>query len=121
MPTGLKDSPNDSGRPFKGLPQPAINVSFLMVFTADYVPQTVQGYAVPAQATVRVRAHNGQDAGNTKPCRTALYREALTGPQGDILTPDTEIVYPVSNTAQIWGAGKTGDGLIISIRANPTA
>jgi hypothetical protein len=88
------------------------------------VPLRGPGVVVPKGATVRVRAHNGQQAGNTFPVYVGLSRESVnnyTGSNGttaDILTPNTEVIYPVDNLAQIWINGGTGDGIVISIRMN---
>jgi hypothetical protein len=123
MPTGLTDSPaliGETNSMFVRLPQAAINTSIQVIFAATGVPQPLPGIRVPVQATVRIRAHNGTNAGNAAPCRAALYREALTGTGGDVMTPDTEIIYPLDNTAQVWVVGTAGDGVLCSIRANAT-
>lgn len=117
MPTGLNNSPENDKQPkFRGLPQPAINESYGLTFDASGVVQG-PGVHVPQQATVRVRSR----AGNTHVVITALYRQGLYAANADVITPDTEIIYPVSNLAQIWAKGTPGESINISIRANPTA
>jgi hypothetical protein len=132
MPTGLNNSPQgltDSGgiigagaKPGSGalIPRSAINQSVRMIFAVTGVAQVSQPVHVPANCNVYIRAHNGTASGNTAPARVALNPEglALGSSSGDVVTPDTEINYPVDNLAQIWGVGTAGDGLIISIRAS---
>jgi hypothetical protein len=119
MPTGLNNSPESTtgqGNSKFKLPQPAINVSFGLTFDASGI-LNLPGYLVPPQATVRVRAR----AGNEKVINTALSRDGLFAANADVITPDTEIIYPVANLAQIWAKGQAGDSLNVSIRANPTS
>jgi hypothetical protein len=115
MPTGLKDSPDNVQGKFKGLPQPAINTTFGLTFDASGI-LNLPGMLVPPQATVRIRSR----AGNTHTVTTALYRDGLFSANADVITPDTEIIYPVSNLAQIWAKGTPGESLNVSVRANPT-
>lgn len=125
MPTGLKNSPisgiiGAGAKPgWPSQPRGAINQSVRMIFTATGTPQVSQPVFVPPNCNVYVRGHNGTATGNSAPCRVALSPEGLmlSSPAGDVITPDTEINYPVDNLVQIWGVGTAGDGLIISIRA----
>jgi hypothetical protein len=130
MPTGLSNSPGLTSSSAAGLigkdakigvpvqPRAAINQTYRMIFAATGVAQVSQNIFVPPNCNVYIRAHNGQAAGNTAPCTVAITREALGTNQGDVITPDTEISYPVDNLHQIWAQGTLGDGIIISIRAN---
>lgn len=131
MPTGLTNSPGLTGsggiigagaQPGKPTqPRAAINQSVRMLFATTGVAQVSQPIFVPPNCNVYIRAHNGTAAGNGAPCCVALSREdAQGGPsgRGDVITPDTEISYPVDNVRQIWAAGTAGDGIIISVRAN---
>jgi hypothetical protein len=132
MPKGLNNSPGLTGSggiiglgstPNTGLvPRKAINYSMRMIFTASGVPQPSQALRVPANTTVYIRAHNGTPTGNAAPCRVALSAAELSqgSTSGDVITPDTEISYPVDNLCQIWAAGTLGDGIILSIRAGTT-
>jgi hypothetical protein len=125
MPTGLTDSPALVGSNRGGSPhvaQSAINRSVLVILAATGVPQPVPGLLVPPGApTVRVRGGNGTPTGNTGVVRVALYREALAGTGGEPITPDTEIIYPLDNLAQLWVAGTAGDGISVSVRSNATS
>jgi hypothetical protein len=129
MPTGLQNSPGLTGSggvigagstPSTGLvPRKAINYSVRMLFAVNDVPQVSQPVYVPPGTTVYIRAHNGTTTGNSAPCRVALSvgELSLGSTSGDVITPDTEISYPVDNLCQIWAAGTAGDGIIIAIRA----
>ncbi len=122
---GLKDS-QDSVPPQHHTPTPAVNFSICLFFTSTAIPICGPGYSVPNGATVRVRAATSTQGNNIYGCKTAVYREALLANgmtnsyQGDPLSPDTEIIYPVTNLAQIWAVGSPGDGITISVRANPS-
>jgi hypothetical protein len=116
MPTGLNNSPDTPDRvKSRGLPQPAVNVSFGLTFDASGI-LNLPGLQVPPQATVRIRAR----AGNAAKVLTALSRDGLYPASADVISPDTEIIYPVSNLAQIWASGSAGDSINVSVRANPT-
>jgi hypothetical protein len=124
MPTGLTNTPGIIGA---GSPGPnarpsraAINNSVKAVFPTTGLAVNLPAIAVPANCSVYIRAHNGSNAGNTDPCRVAINPEGLLGTKGDVITPDTEITYPVNNLAQIWAIGLPGDGIIVSIRASAT-
>lgn len=121
MPTGQNDSPaeqNQQNVPYgQGAKAGAVNISIRTIIETTGVPLRSTGVFVPQGATVRVRAHNGTTTGNSAPVRLGSYREMLLEESvGDVLTPDTEIIFPVDNLAQIWVTGTAGDGIIVSIR-----
>jgi len=103
-------------------PRAAINRSTRMIFTATGVPHVFPAIVVPPNCAVYIRGHNGTATGNAAPCRVATSPQVLTGTSngGDVITPNTEINYPVDNAGQVWGIGTAGDGLIFSIRASAT-
>jgi hypothetical protein len=92
----------------------SVNISFLVLLGLTGVAQPVPGFHVPQGATVRVRGHNGTPTGNAQNVSLAEYREQT---QGDLLTPNTEIVWACTNTNQIWVRGTAGDGVTVSIRS----
>jgi hypothetical protein len=72
-----------------------------------------------ADATVRIRAHNGTIAGNVNPvglCDSFEQARAVNAP-ADMLNPDDEAIYPADNLGRIWVRGTPGDGVIASIRS----
>lgn len=76
-------------------------------------PFRAPGVLVPAGMTVRIRA-NPANAGNAF---VGLIREQVLNGRGDIIAPNTEIVYPIDNLAQlIFYFPNAGDGVVISIR-----
>jgi hypothetical protein len=78
---------------------------------------------VPNDATVRIRAHNGTNAGNTNPiglCDSAEQARAIQA-AADFMNPDDEVIYPADNLGRIWVRGTPGDGAIASIRSGGPA
>jgi hypothetical protein len=127
MPTGLSNSPGLSGSggiigkgatsATGGFPRAAINRTFRLIFTSGTVPQPSQAMSVPPSCNLYIRANNGTSTGNKGNVYVGLSREEILRGQGNTISPDTEINYPVDNTFQIWGMGEIGDGIEISIRA----
>lgn len=125
MPTGINNASGamaniDSAVTRQSVNRAAINRSTKILFAADNVPTPVPHMFVPGYTSVYIRAHNGTPTGNSEPVLVATYPEGLTAGRGDVITPDTEITFPVDNTGQIWAQGKAGDGVIVSIRAANT-
>ena len=121
MPTGLSNSPSLFGgipqKVSRAVPQPAINLTFTVIFRTTGIPQPCPPYQVPLQASVNVRGQNGLSAGNADPVFVGVSPEdVLSG--GRMVTPDTEIFYPVDNTSAIWARGTAGDGIQVTITAN---
>lgn len=121
MVTGLKNGNDTAALSLVQLqPRKAINHTLQLVFAAAGVAQKLPGLQVEEGLSVNVRGHNGTSAGNKGNIRIALYPEALTNGGGRVITPDTEIPFPVDHTAQIWGiADNAGDGMIASISGTP--
>ena len=130
MPTGLNNSPglaapgslfpsNIPNKTVNRAPQDAVNVTLTTLIRTTGVPQPATPYQVPPQASVNVRGQNGTTAGNTGPVYVGLNPEELSNGGGRQVTPDTEIFYPVSNAGQIWVRGTAGDGIQVTINANP--
>jgi hypothetical protein len=97
----------------------SVNRSFYVIVPTGGtgVPVQAPSIFVPGGCTVAIRAHNGQNTGNTNIMRVANQQEILAGSGGDPITPDTEISWPCDNTGQIWIAGTAADGVRISIQA----
>jgi len=76
------------------------------------------GVLVPAGAVVRIRAHNGTNAGNANPVAVVDSFDAAISPTtpGDPINPDDEMIYPADNLARLWLRGTPGDGAVASIR-----
>lgn len=71
------------------------------------------GLIVPAGMTVRLRGNPG-NAGN---CVAGFVAEDVIAGKGDLIAPNTEIIYPVDNTANlIFWFESAGDGITLSIR-----
>lgn len=89
--------------------------SYLLVTTNSQTPFGAPGRMVPDGCKVKIRAHNGQPAGNVSVVRVSTSRaDVLT--LGVPLAPLDEIEFPVTNTGQIWiSALQMGDGVVISI------
>jgi hypothetical protein len=127
MPTGLTNSPdpgllNPTSIPTKKGAQPpaeAINITLTITLRVDDIPQVCPPYVVPLGASVNVRGQNGTADGNAASIFIANHPSALQNGNGRMITPDTEIFYPVDSTAQIWISGKAGDGAQVTITANP--
>jgi hypothetical protein len=128
--TGRKDSPGIAANSSSGIigfgakigrpnqPRAAINTSQRVIFAATGVAQMCQVVFVAPDCNVFIRAHNGTSSGNAAICYVGHSQEELNSSGGDVITPDTEISYPVDHTGQIWAVGKLGDGITVSIRAN---
>jgi len=89
--------------------------SFMLIFGADNVPQSVPPYKVPDGCIVRARAFNGTAAGNVDPAFVATDRTALLRGQGVALAPLDDVSFPVEKLFHAWGMGKSGDGVIFSV------
>jgi len=123
-PTGLTNSPSLNpgyGAAAKsGWGPVTYNVNAQLIFLSTGVPQMAQPLMVPPNSTVSIRAHNGTTAGNANPCRVALTREELlSGIGAQVLTPDTEISWPMDWTA-VWAVGTAGDGIYVSVQRQRT-
>lgn len=71
------------------------------------------GIRPPTGMTVRIRG-NPANAGNVY---VSLIREDAQNMVGDIIAPNTEIIYPVDNLASLWFfCASAGDAVTISIR-----
>jgi len=120
-PQGLRDSTQPLGKNTGGVPpylnKKNINRTFKAVIATTGVPQPLPPVNVENAASVAIRGYNGT-TGNAQPVWSGLHRESVTPlGQGDPITPDTEINYPVDNLGQIWICGTAGDGVVVSIRA----
>jgi hypothetical protein len=84
---------------------------------------------VPPNANVYIRAWNNTAAGNVNPVYVGTSQESVNAlggiGKGNPITPNTEISFPIDNLQDIWvamtgigGGPGTGDGVVISIRAN---
>ena len=89
--------------------------STTLVFAADNVPVVVPAYRVPSGCTVRVRANNGQYAGNQAIAFVAADSSALLAGHGTPLAPLDDVAFPVDNTCRVQAMGKAGDGVVVSI------
>jgi len=123
MPTGLKNSPppfpsNIPTQRRSAVPQPAINITATVVIDADGVPKNSPPYAIALQASVNVRGSNGKPAGNSAPVFVGLTLDEVLNGRGRMITPDTEIFFPVDNAVTIWVNGTAGDGIQVTITAN---
>lgn len=123
MPTGLKNSPDGSGPSLPSLvssqPRKAINYTIRLVLVADNTPQRFPGVIIPEGLSTSLRGHNGGATGNVQPVYVGPHPEYANAASGRIITPDTEISYPVDHGGQIWVSGKTGDGVILSVSGVP--
>jgi hypothetical protein len=121
MPTGLKNG-IDAGGPGAGLvssqPRKAINYTIRMLLAATGVPQRFPGIIIPEGLSVSLRGHNG-GTGNAAAVCVGNHPEYANASSGRIITPDTEISFPVDHGAQIWATGTAGDGLIMSVSGVP--
>jgi hypothetical protein len=123
MPTGLTNSPTlQTSIPQKSaapISQAAVNITFTVVLRTTGIPQPCPPYWVPLQASVNVRGQNGKAAGNSAPVFVGVSPNDVSNGGGRMITPDTEIFYPVDSTSQIWVNGTAGDGIQVTITANP--
>jgi hypothetical protein len=127
MPTGLTNSPdpgllNPTAIPTKATARPpaeAINITLTVILRETGVPQVCPPYVVPLGASVNVRGQNGTSGGNTAAVFVDNNPATLANGKGRMITPDTEIFYPVDTTAQIWVVGTAADGIQVTITANP--
>jgi hypothetical protein len=122
MPTGLTNTPFTRDQiPAVRPGRPAINATYKAIFSVTGQPINMPAVSVPPNASVYIRGHNGTNSGNAQPCRAALSPEGLLLTKGDVITPDTEITFPVNNLGQIWAVGTAADRIVVSIRAVSTA
>jgi hypothetical protein len=119
MPTGLKNSPA-MGPLVSQQPRRAINHTLLLTLGADNVPQNFPGLVVAPGLGVALRGATKAGV-NVGVVRVSLYPDELLAGGGRVITPDTEISFPVDHMAQIWAIGKAADGLIGSISGVPIA
>jgi hypothetical protein len=112
-----------AGRAVKHNAHPAIvvNWSHTLVFAATNVPQQFPPFRVPPACSVRVRANNGQIAGNTKVVFVSEYRDVLQVGNGVPLNPLDDIALPVDNTGKVWSMGQAGDGVTVQVFTLQTA
>src|SRR5260370_34798834 len=96
-----------------------ISWSVTIVFAADNTPVPCIAYRVPPDCTVRVRANNGTTVGNAQVAFATTNPTSLKAGHGTPLAPFDDVEYPVDNTCRVWGMGKTGDGLTISVVSVP--
>jgi len=98
----------------------AVNTIFLVAIRDTNVPQQLPGYLVGHTGVVRVRTTSG----NAFAMTVALNREAAVpiadptkaGASAQILPANTEVVFPVDNTARIWLCGSQGDSVQVSVK-----
>ena len=124
MPTGLKNSPDGSGGSslpslVSSQPRKAINHTLRLVLAVSGLPQRFPGLIVPEGLSVSLRGHNGTATGNAAPVYIGAHQEYANPAYGRIVTPDTEINYPVDHTGQIWVYGTAGDGVVATISGVP--
>ena len=93
----------------------AFNISFYVILRVTGVPQQVTSFHVPPKTTVRILAHNNTQPGNAANVNVGLYPEV--GAHGDVLTPGTEKLYPVSTTGNIYITGAAGDGVLVTVKS----
>lgn len=114
IPPGPGQLPGGTGKLSKAINRGA----YLVIIPASgYV--NFPAAIVPNDATVRIRAHNGTNAGNTGPiglCDSFEQARGVSAP-ADFVNPDDEVIYPIDNLARIWVRGNPGDGAIASIRS----
>lgn len=120
-PTGTRNSPGLAPGTGASLKPPfaqyGINQDILALITATGVPQRFQPIYIPPNTLVAIRAHNGTNAGNAQPVRIARQpEELLNGNLGNVLTPDTQISWPVDGLQQLWFIGTAADGIIVSLQ-----
>lgn len=95
----------------------SINRAYYVILKASGVPQQGPSVFVPPNTLVSVRAHNGTNAGNTNTIRISKRPETFGIIDGDPLTPDSDISWPVDNLNQLWVLGTAGDGVRVAIQA----
>ena len=72
------------------------------------------GLRVPPGAVVRVRALPS-NAGNVM---IAQIPEDLMNGQADVLSPNTEVIWPIDNLARLFlSVQQSGDGVVVSVRS----
>jgi hypothetical protein len=115
MPTGLKNSPINSEPVSHIGPRAAICDTYQVVFTVANQPIQALPVIVPLGCSVAIRGvtlqgvNQGVVAVSNNPA--GLYSSAAR-----IITPDTEISFPVDRLSQIWAMGaNVGDGLVITV------
>jgi hypothetical protein len=119
MPTGLNNSPQLPTAPLSQTqPRKAINHTVTLILKSTGVPQKFPGLVVEFGLSVALRGHNGT-TGNAAAVRVATYPEALSGSNGRVITPDTEIGFAVDHLGQVWAVGTAGDGLIATVSGVP--
>jgi hypothetical protein len=118
MPTGLKNSPPLGQGLVSSQPRKAINFTIPLIFQATGVPITFPGLIVPEGLSVSLRGATALGV-NASIVRVAENREGLQSGGGRIITPDTEISFPVDHLGQVWAVGTLNDGLIATISGVP--
>lgn len=76
------------------------------------------GYRVPDGCSVRLRAANGANAGNTKAVYVGASISQIIAGHGTVLQPGDDVAWPVDNLATVWVAGSNTDGIVVSVIAN---
>ncbi|HVW78784.1 MAG TPA: hypothetical protein VHB45_14320 [Alloacidobacterium sp.] len=92
--------------------------SYLVIIPASGYAQ-FPPVSVPVGATVKIRAHNGQAAGNAAPVQIVGSREQAIAAtrNGYVLDADDDTEFPADNLSQIWVCGTPGDGAIANVAA----
>lgn len=92
--------------------------SYLVIIPASGYAQ-FPPVSVPVGATVKLRAHNGQAAGNAAPVQIVGSRDqAIAATRtGYVLDADDDTEFPADNLSQIWVCGTPGDGAIANVAA----
>jgi hypothetical protein len=119
MPTGLKDSPlGPVAALVSSQPRRAVNNTINTVIAQTGVPQVLPAVIVPAGLSVALRGSTAAGV-NAGVVRVALYPDVLLSGGGRVITPDTEISFPVDHLGQIWIIGTAADGLVVTISGVP--
>lgn len=93
----------------------SVNQDHPFILASANVAQRAQPIFVPPDTLVAIRAHNGSSAGNNGNIKIARQPELLS--TATVLTPDTQISWPVDQLDQVWFIGaNAGDGIIISLQ-----
>ena len=119
MPTGLKNSPSIGPGLAQSQPRKAINFTIPLISPGTNVPIMFPGLIVPEGLSVSLRGSTAAGV-NVGIARVGMNREELQSGGGRIITPDTEILFPVDHMAQIWAVfANATDGLIATISGVP--
>jgi hypothetical protein len=90
-----------------------------MIIAVTGLPQRFPGFIVPEGLSVSLRGHNGLATGNAASVYVGQHQEYANPAYGRVITPDTEIQFPVDHTGQIWVYGTAGDGVVCTVSGVP--